>query len=306
MRLARPPFRFPRRLSRWAACCLLFPALCLHTSCGDKPVDRNKPQHIASVGKHAPANGAAAQNPGERKPAAKKTGTQKPYVINGITYTPIASARGYRERGIASWYGEPFHGRRTANNEIYDMHGDTAAHKTLPMNTMLLVRNLDNGRDTVVRVNDRGPFVRERIIDLSRKKAEELGMLSAGTARVEIVALEGKADPSPSAATPAQTRPARPAASPPPKAPTPAKPVPDFDRGNFFVQVGAFERIGEARALARKFARLGRDVVIQQYPAAGMDLYRVLVFAGHSLKAAREYEAKMRASGFRHTLLLAR
>ena len=288
-------------MPQWGAYCLLFLSLFACTSCGDKSAGRSKPRHIASVGKHAPANRAAA----------KKTGTQKPYVINGITYTPIASARGYRERGIASWYGEPFHGRRTANNEVYDMYGDTAAHKTLPMNTMLLVRNLDNGRDTVVRVNDRGPFVRERIIDLSRKKAEELGMLSTGTARVEIVALEGKAEPSKAeparrAEISAQTRPARPAASPPPKAPTPAKPVPDFDRGNFFVQVGAFERIGEARTLARKFARLGRDVVIQQYPAAGMDLYRVLVFAGHSLKAAREYEAKMRASGFRHTLLLAR
>ena len=83
-------------------------------------------------------------------------------------------------------------------------------------------------------------------------------------------------------------------------------PVPDFDRGNFFVQVGAFEHLEEARTRARGFARLGRDVVIQQYPAAGMNLYRVLVFASHSLREARKYEAHMRESGYRYTLLLAR
>ena len=97
---------------------------------------------------------------------------------------------GYREQGIASWYGEPFHGRRTSNGEVYNMYGPTAAHKTLPMHTILLVRNLDNGRSTVVRINDRGPFVRERVIDLSYTKAQELGVLARGTARVEIVALE--------------------------------------------------------------------------------------------------------------------
>ena len=194
------------------------------------------------------------------------------------------------------------------------MNGDTAAHKTLPMNTMLLVRNLDNGRSTVVRVNDRGPFVRERIIDLSRKKAEELGVLAKGTARVEIVALvantpvpkrpvaQSPPPPTPQQPQTVQTPPQPPIQKPPPAAPPP----PDFDHGNFFVQVGAFERVGDARALAKKFAKRGRDVVIQQYPAAGMDLYRVLVFASHSLREARQYEVKMRVSGFKYTLLLAR
>ena len=110
--------------------------------------------------------------------------------MKGVTYVPIPSAKGYRERGVASWYGEPFHGRHTSNGEIYNMYGDTAAHKTLPMGTILLVRNLDNGRSSVVRINDRGPFVRERIIDLSYTKARELGVVARGTARVEIVALE--------------------------------------------------------------------------------------------------------------------
>jgi rare lipoprotein A len=93
---------------------------------------------------------------------------------------------GEKERGIASWYGPGFHGRQTANGETYDMHAMTAAHKSLPFDTVVEVRNRDNGRRTRVRINDRGPFVRGRIIDLSRAAAEALGMIGPGVARVEI------------------------------------------------------------------------------------------------------------------------
>jgi rare lipoprotein A len=93
---------------------------------------------------------------------------------------------GDSERGIASWYGPGFHGRQTANGETYDMHAMTAAHKKLPFDTIVEVRNRDNGRRTRVRINDRGPFVRGRIIDLSHAAAEELGMIGPGVARVEI------------------------------------------------------------------------------------------------------------------------
>jgi len=93
---------------------------------------------------------------------------------------------GDRERGLASWYGPGFHGRQTANGETYDMHAMTAAHKSLPFDTVVEVRNRDNGRRTKVRINDRGPFVRGRIIDLSRAAAEALDMIGPGVARVEI------------------------------------------------------------------------------------------------------------------------
>lgn len=274
-------------------CLILLPLVCC-SGCGSK-----KP-----VAKPPPAS------PGKQRP--KTPATQRPYVIKGITYYPIPSAKGYREQGIASWYGQPFHGRRTSNGEIYDMYGDTAAHKTLPMHTMLLVRNLDNGRSTVVRINDRGPFVRERIIDLSYTKARELDLVARGTARVEIVALEeveeGPATGPVAVAAAGQSQGQKQATvqQRPAPAPVPKKPAADFDRGNFFIQVGAFEHLVQARELAKKFAKLGRDVVIQQYPAAGMDLYRVLVFASHSLQEARQYEARMRQSGYRYTLLLAR
>jgi rare lipoprotein A len=94
--------------------------------------------------------------------------------------------RPYVERGIASWYGEPFHGRRTANGETYDMHAVSAAHRFLPFGTWVLVRNLDNGRELEVRINDRGPFVRKRIVDLSRAGAVALDMVRAGVANVEL------------------------------------------------------------------------------------------------------------------------
>jgi rare lipoprotein A len=100
------------------------------------------------------------------------------------------ASRGDRQTGTASWYGEPFHGRATASGEIYDMNGVSAAHKTLPLGTLVEVVNLDNGRRLEVRINDRGPFVRGRIIDLSRGAASELGMVNAGLARVRVRVLE--------------------------------------------------------------------------------------------------------------------
>ena len=115
--------------------------------------------------------------------------TQKPYVIDGKRYYPIPSAEGYSEKGIASWYGGKFHGKKTSNGETYNKYSMTAAHKTLPMNTMLLVKNLENGKKTVVRINDRGPFVRGRIVDLSYKAAKTLGIVKNGTARVQAIAL---------------------------------------------------------------------------------------------------------------------
>jgi rare lipoprotein A len=116
----------------------------------------------------------------------------EPYQVNGEWYYPRLVSH-YREIGVASWYGQPFHGRRTANGEIYDMHGMTAAHPTLPLPSFARVTNLANGRSVTVRVNDRGPFAKRRIIDLSRRAAWELGFKDQGTAEVEVVFL-GLAD----------------------------------------------------------------------------------------------------------------
>lgn len=111
-----------------------------------------------------------------------------PYEVAGVWYYPKVDPE-YAETGIASWYGHPFHGRDTANGEVYDMNAITAAHKTLPMPTYVRVTNLENGRTLVVRVNDRGPFVNGRIIDLSRRSAQLLGFEQQGTARVKVEAI---------------------------------------------------------------------------------------------------------------------
>ena len=232
------------------------------------------------------------------KKKSRSKATQRPYVIDGITYYPIPSAEGYEEQGKASWYGEPFHGKKTSNGEIYNMYGDTAAHKTLPMDTMLLVKNLENGKTTTVRINDRGPFVQERILDLSYTKATTLGIIGKGTANVEIIALGQQQEPEETMVATAK--------SPTKTKPTKKPVVPDFDKGNFYVQVGAFVKIENARLLAKAFANKGRDVIIQQYPAAGMNLYRVMVFASTSLAKAKIYEKQLEYDGFRYALLLAR
>lgn len=111
------------------------------------------------------------------------------YEVAGKRYFVLDTGAGYRERGVASWYGRDFHGRPTSSGEVYDMNRMTAAHKTLPLPTWVEVTNLVNGRRVIVKVNDRGPFIDGRIIDLSRQAADELGMLEAGTARVQVRAL---------------------------------------------------------------------------------------------------------------------
>jgi rare lipoprotein A len=113
----------------------------------------------------------------------------KSYVIKGKRYHILASAEGYKEKGQASWYGHPFHGRKTASGEVYNMHEITAAHKTLPLHTWVEVKNLKNNKILILRINDRGPFVEGRIIDLSQAAAKQLGVYMPGTAPVVVTAI---------------------------------------------------------------------------------------------------------------------
>jgi rare lipoprotein A len=175
--------------------------------------------------------------------------------------SPDEYVPGYRGRGLASWYGEPFHGRPTASGEIYDMNRFTAAHRVLPLGTTLVVTNLANGRSVQVRVNDRGPFVRGRVLDLSRAAAEALDMLQSGVARVEFRLIE-PAVPAPAAvefavqvgsfqmlenAERLRDRLAVRHAAVRIVSPDPA-------RGPFRVQVGALTGSDQAEALARRLA----------------------------------------------------
>ncbi len=141
--------------------------------------------------------GARRDEPYRRAPVAagddaprSKYGNPESYEVNGETYRVLPTARDYRERGLASWYGEDFHGKRTSSGEPYNMHAMTAAHRTLPLPSYVRVTNLQNRREVIVRVNDRGPFHDNRIIDLSFAAATELGIVRNGTAEVEVTAVD--------------------------------------------------------------------------------------------------------------------
>ena len=202
-----------------------------------------------------------------RRDPKARYGNRESYSVLGRTYRVMNSAEGYRERGIASWYGYKFHGRHTSSRERYDMCAFTAAHKTLPLPSYVRVTNLDNGRSVVVRVNDRGPFHEGRIIDMSYAAATRLDMKQAGTARVEVVALMGpddtrlaNAEPAASAALPsprssAQPRPANRWDGPVP--PPASRSTPAQASGPQVVQVGSFGDRNNAARLADRLADAG-------------------------------------------------
>lgn len=161
-----------------------------------------------------------------------------PYKVNGQWYHPLKSASGYDKVGIASWYGWDFHGKKTACGEIYDMYAMTAAHKTLPLGTVVKVTNLENNRQATLRVNDRGPFVDGRIIDLSYAGAKALGTVDKGIAKVRIVVLSDGADRSSTSSSSTNTR-SRALAK------------------KFTVRVGAFANHDNAQRLLRELRSAG-------------------------------------------------
>lgn len=203
--------------------------------------------------------------------------TQSPYVIDNKRYYPIPTASGFSQGGLASWYGRDFHGRRTSNGEIYDMYSMTAAHKTLPMNTMLLVENTHNGKSTVVRINDRGPFVKGRIIDLSYTAAKKLDLTGSGIGEVKIVALsQGNLS------------------------------YPDLTSGEFYVQIGSFARKINAIKLQKRFTDAGHTTVIQKYFGPQSILYRVQVYVGKTLGNAERAEKALQGYGYAGSFIIAR
>lgn len=210
--------------------------------------------------------------------------TQKPYVINNQVYYPIPSAYGFTQRGIASWYGRDFHGRRTSNGESYDMHAMTGAHKTLPMHTVLLVKNRDNGREVVIRVNDRGPFVKGRIIDLSYAAARKLDMIGNGTARVSLVAL-GQAG-------------------------TDRRQIQEmakkFYTGEYYVQIGSFKNRAYAQRLQHRFREAGHTTFIQEYQKGSEVYHRVRVYVGQTLEGAQQAQRILERRGYRNAFVIAR
>jgi rare lipoprotein A len=189
----------------------------------------------------------------------------KPYVIKGVTYYPLSAVSSdYEETGVASWYGKDFHNRKTASGEKFDMYAFTAAHRTLPMPTYVSVVNLENNKSVVVRVNDRGPFSKGRIIDLSYAAAEQLGMVASGTAQVHITVLSESTE----------------------RLRTENHNV-DMHKGSFGVQLASFSVKSRADNLSAKI----KNSRISEVTIKGTKYYRVQVF-GYSTKQEAERAAK--------------
>lgn len=203
-------------------------------------------------------------SPTQSIPSGSK-GTYRPYTINGQTYRPLRSAHGYVEQGIASWYGSDFHGKATANGERYDMHAMTAAHRTLPMHTKVMVTNLRNGRQATLRINDRGPFVKNRILDLSYAGAKRLGVVGPGTAPVRIQAV---------GTSPQQVR------------------------GRFYIQTGSFRERRNAENQLQKLRNRGyENSRIVQATVHGARVWRVQAGIFPELEVARSHRDKLEGIG---------
>ncbi|MBW2065739.1 MAG: septal ring lytic transglycosylase RlpA family protein [Deltaproteobacteria bacterium] len=215
-------------------------------------------------------------------PEDSKGHLPRPYEVDGKRYYPLPDAYGFVQVGTASWYGRKFHGRPTASGEIFDMHRRTAAHKTLPLGTYVKVINLSNGRSTVVRINDRGPFIKDRIIDLSYAAAKDIGLLKDGLARVKIVALskevgvlkhDGRAKP--------------------------IVEIPEVQRGEFTIQVGAFVEMDNALRLAERLKVLFEYVEISRIVDQNMrTVHRVHVSRSKSLTQAEDIKKRLKEMGF--------
>lgn len=236
------------------------------TAPSPSPPVAGRPEPRAARPAPAPAPGSM---PAEELPEPlprSRAGNPPFYEVLGERYFVLKDGDGYREQGVASWYGAPFHGRRTSSGTVYDMHQFTAAHKTLPLPTLVRVTNLDNGRSVIVTVDDRGPFVKNRLIDLSFAAAKELDIVQSGTGRVEVEAVRTRRVQSASTGT---------------AAPGQAE--------HFFMQVGAFSDEANAARLKGSLESNGVNKVVIRYDdGVRPALYRVRI---GPIEGSAEYDA---------------
>jgi rare lipoprotein A len=212
--------------------------------------------------------------------AGRTKATQKPYTVLGKRYEPLRSHERFVQTGLASWYGKDFHGKKTSNGETYNMYSMTAAHKTLPLGVFVKVYNAKNGRETIVRINDRGPFVKGRIIDLSYAAAKKLDIHIAGTAFVKIEALGYKQEDSSVGAKTDYRSPAT------------------YDSGIFSVQIGSFKESVNAHRLSDEMQKRYGFSDVRKFILNGEVFYRVYAGKYTSLEAAEKAEKTFSDVGY--------
>ena len=217
---------------------------------------------------HGPSNPVDVSEVSNAVPKAEprsKYGNPKNYKVLGKWYSVRQSSKGYTKKGIASWYGKKFHGHRTSSGETYDMYAMTAAHKTLPLPTYVRVTHLENGKSVIVKINDRGPFHDNRIIDLSYSAAKKLGVTAKGTGAVEVVAIDPE--------TYQKKEPYKPNVNRPSALSTyPAK-----SNYKLYLQVGAFISQQNANKLHQRLSRMFKQQQIHSDFASEKNVYRVRI-----------------------------
>ena len=217
------------------------------------------------------------------KTKKSKLGNPSSYVVFGKRYHVLDSSEGYVQRGIASWYGTKFHGKKTSSGEIYNMHAMTAAHKTLPIPVYVRVDNLENGRSLVVKVNDRGPFVDGRIIDLSYAAAKKLGIDIPGTAKVEVTALGSETS----------TAKSRPVVRTIPLTENSSKDEP------LYIQLGSFSSKVNAHNLANRLEQSNeKAVAIHELDSTTGIFYRVRIGPLYDIDEANSVVSRLNGKGF--------
>ena len=222
-------------------------------------------------------------------PESKTGKLPESYVVFGVRYYPLPSSDGFEQTGYASWYGKKFHGRSTSNGERYDMYKMTAAHKTLPFGTHVVVTNQQNKKRTVVRINDRGPFVKGRIIDLSYSAAQEIDLVGPGVARVRLVALGRQVGTVKSGN----------------KTPNPVVAIDNFAQGEFTIQVGAFLDKSNANKIANRLGVIFDYVKVERYvDGYSRTLHRVHVSKSMTLAQAEEIEKQLEEMGFANAFIV--
>jgi rare lipoprotein A len=208
----------------------------------------------------------------------KQKGGQKPYTVAGKRYEPLSSHAGFVEDGIASSYGSDFHGRKTSSGEIFDMNAMTAAHKTLPLGVYVKVRHKRSGREIIVRINDRGPFVRDRIIDLSEGAARKLDMIQEGLAMVNVTALGYKVE--------LKTKEVE------------YRPPISYDNGHFALQVASLKSRPNAYRFADELRKKYGNADVQEATVNGNTFYRVRFGQYSSLRSAQSAQKSFEHNGF--------
>jgi len=236
----------------------------------------------------------AIQDAVPRVEPKSRRGNPSSYTVFGKRYHVLSTSQGYVERGIASWYGTKFHGRDTSSGEPYDMYEMTAAHKSLPIPAYVQVTNLKNGRQTILRVNDRGPFHDNRIIDLSYAAATKLGILGHGTGLVEVRAIDPRQPNLPRQAS--QSRPVQTATTAPSTSNSAPKNL------DIYIQIGAFSGRQNADQLSHRMAeQLNKTTRIQQATVSGRPYFRVQIGPIDSVEQADQLTQKLTQLGIEKT-----